>query len=246
MFKSRPVAIAISLLAVTTAAHATPLGLSSDPMGDAWDRGDANTAFGTWDHFASYTFSNLAADSASGFASLGLDQSTTLTGNPGSDQGAGTYDSFAGFSGSPGTDLLYNGNRNTNFSVDGTTAFAIKGFTLQVKQTLSQASLGGSVTPTLNGIAADGFTTTSGTGDTTSPGGDYSVTTWNWGDSLAATSSTTFTLAITPTSTRTAFDSIVVDAGPVAAVPEPGVVALLALGALALLVSRRFRRQTTV
>jgi hypothetical protein len=241
MFKTTTRALAASFL-LASAAHATSLGISSDPMGAAWDRGDADTAFGSWDTFSSYSFSNLAANSGGGFTILGLNQSITTTGNPGADQGAGIYNTFSGFSGTPGTDLIYNGARNTNFSVTGTTPFAIKGFTLQVKQAVTQASLGGLVLPTLNGIAADGFTTDSGTGDTTSSTGDYSVTTWYWGDSLAATTITDFTVAIAPTSTRTAFDGFVVDAGPVAAVPEPGTIALLTLAATGGLLLLRRRR----
>lgn len=236
----RHFAIAATLATAAHTVTATPLGVSTDPMGSAWDRGDANTAFGIWDTFSSYSFTNLAANSGSGFSTLGLTQSVTLTGNPGTDQGAGVYDSFSGFSGTAGDDLIYNGNRNTDFSIDGSTAFAIKGFTLQVKQAVTQDSLGGIVTPTLNGIAADGFFTNSGTGDSTGSPGDYSVTTWYWGDSLAATSITSFTLDVTPTSTRTAFDGFIIDAGPVAAVPEPGTIALLAIaGVGSILLCRR-------
>ncbi len=225
-----------SFAALTSLAHATSLGVSTNPMGAAWDRGDANTAFGVWDSFPNFTFAGDSPDSSAGFTTLGLSQSNTLTGNPGLDQGAGIYSTL--ITSVPGSDQLFSGGRNSTFAMTGSTPFSIKGLTLQIKRTLSQSDFS-EISPTINGIASDGFSSVSGSGDTTSNAGDYSVTTFYWGESLAGTDITSFTINISPTFTQRAYDGFTLDAGSVAAVPEPATVALLAISAVASLFLRR-------
>ena len=243
-----PLACAAFHLACAT-ARATSLGLSTDPIGSAWDRLDPNSGFAIWDQFQSASFTNAGADSGSGITSAALSQPTTFTNFA---QGAGTYNAVPGpgvLAATPG-DILFPGGNTVNFTITGQVSFTIYGLSLQIKRAGSTGTLadanGFSPTLSIDGgpaVAPDQISTTSGNGDSTSTGGTWSVTTWYWGASLAGdanTGSDTFALSFSKSGSQRTLDGMAVDVGNAAVVPEPSAL-LLAGGASALLALRRRR-----
>jgi hypothetical protein len=214
-------------------SQATSVGLNTDPAGPGWDRSDASTAFAVWDTYPSFTFNADTPDSSGGFASSALSQATTLVGTVGADQGAGVYSDIA--TQAVGDDIFYGGGRGGSWTLAGTTSFIVNEAILQIKRSASTTDFIGAISPTLNGIASDSVSSTSGTDDTHS-GGAYSVTTWRWGPSIAGQSITNLNVAFT-SPTHRGLDGIVLDV----AVPEPTSIALLGLVAAAATV-RRCRR----
>jgi hypothetical protein len=216
----RAATLSALLLCGAASSHATPNGLSTDPAANLWDRLDANTAYAVWDTFPTATFSNDAPDSGSGFTLAELDQNSTLN-SPGGLYGSG--------------DRIYFHDMSSDWAFTATTAFEVKGFVLQVKQRNATFDLQTIYTPLLNGIAADVVTTTN---FFESPFTN-SVTTWQWGDSLAFTSITAPTLTFAEgAASFVSIDAVVVDAGPVA-VPEPSAAVLLGGAGLFGLLRRR-------
>ncbi len=242
------------------AAHATPLGLSTDPAGASWDRNDANTGFALWDAFpnpsspgnARIDFTNDGPDSSFGISTPLLSQPTAATVLV---QGVGMYDVVQGTP-STGTtgDVLFGGNNTVNFTLNGSALFPIHGVILQVKRAGSTGGFGaGYFDPRLTitggtgvtSIAADAVVTTSGSGDTSSDGGTYSVTSFYWGASLAAvTGNSTFTINIDKTAFQRSLDAFALDVGSTTVVPEPATGALLIAG-ICLSAGMRRRRQGT-
>ena len=223
-------ALAALAALASTSAHATTAGLSVDPMGSGWDRGDLNTGYAIWDTFPNVgpgpfgpgslaVFADDAADSGSGLTSPLLDQTT------------------AGAARTGGGDRIYSFGTATSWTIDASTAFTVKGFTLQMKQFQDPGTALELVyAPTLNGLAADYVTT-----NTFLEGADTnSVTTWWWGSSLDAFSYTNLTVQIDSlVSGHHSVDAIAIDAGPVSVVPEPSAATLLGGTALLGLLRRR-------
>ncbi len=231
---SSVLALAASVtLGMASAAQATPLGLNTNPAG--WNRGDADTAYAVWDTFDSFEPSNAGAGNTAGFSSVALTQSTPLAApGPIPWQGEGVYDHLDDRT--AGDDLIYTGGRGAAFSLVADTSFEIGSVYLQVKRSGSTSDdFETTVFPTLNGISADSFATTVGSGDTNSDEGNYTVTTWSWSNSLVAEGITNLTLAFN-VPTHRGVDAIVIDT---AAVPEPASLGLLAVGGLLALRRRR-------
>jgi len=150
--------VTAAVLALAGSAHATPLGLNTDPGSSGWNRGDANSAYAVFDNYSAFSFSNVTTGFATGgFATISWGQATTLSGNPGIDQGAGVYTNVS--DNTPGTDVLYAGNRPPVFSIDGATSFTAYGVAIQVKRAMSTVSLSGELVITLNGLTPDSFQT---------------------------------------------------------------------------------------
>lgn len=227
--------LTVGVVALASAtAHATTFGLSVDPMGLGWDRGDLNTGYAIWDTFPNVgagpfgpgslgTFSNDAPDGGAGLTSPLLDQGTAGAARTGSG------------------DRIYSFGTVPSWTIDASTAFTVKGFTLQMKQFQDPGTALELVyAPTLNGLTADYVTT-----NTFLEGADTnSVTTWWWGSSLDAFSYTNLTVQIDALAPgHHSVDAIAIDAGPVSVVPEPSAAALL--GGTALLGLLRRRRGTT-
>lgn len=227
--------VASATLGVSEVSYATSTGINTDPGGTWWDRGDADTATANWDTYTSFQFTNDAPDASSTISVPFLSQSTAIT-TGAQAQGAGLWDSLGMMSGAAGDDIIHPGPLQLNFSVTGTTSFEIGDFHLQIKRATSNATLQTSVAPTLNGLPADSSSFTSGTGDTTSDSGNWSVTTWRWTNSLIGQNLTNINLSIGFASTHRAIDGIVIDA---AAIPEPAGLALLGSGTLLALRRRR-------
>lgn len=224
--------IAGAFLISSQFARATALGLSTDPMGSAWQRGQPDTAFGIWDEYTGFNFIDDTPDSSGGFSSSGLDQSTAVGGGDG-----GLYNNIGPSGRVEGPDVIFSGDVTPSFVVSGGTSFTVQGVYLQIKRAGSTTSLIGLSTPTLNGIAYDGATFTSGSLDETSESGNWSVTTYFWGASLVGQNITSFNITFT-TPQATGIDGIVIDA---AAVPEPATWAL-GLAGLAVVAVMRKRR----
>ncbi|HVT90419.1 MAG TPA: PEP-CTERM sorting domain-containing protein [Tepidisphaeraceae bacterium] len=229
--------IAVATSGVT---RATNIGVSIDPMGAAWNRGDAGTGFAVFDTFPSFDYSGDGPDSSGGLTSALLSQSNTVGTFP-ANQGAGTYKNVS--TQETGDDIYLTGNRGGTFTASIDAPFTIKQVYLQIKRVSSTGDLT-NYTPTLpGGRIADSVTTVSGNTDTgTSDSGNYSVTTWYWGPSLFAVNFTnpvslSFSIPATSGNTR-AIDGFVIDASSVT-VPEPASLSLLACGAMGLLARHR-------
>ncbi|HEY8899430.1 MAG TPA: hypothetical protein VIM61_03400 [Chthoniobacterales bacterium] len=255
----------IAFLSLTATTQATMLGISDIPAESAWNRGDVGTAYATWDSFSNVdftstpapagtmTFSNLAPGESSGTTSATLAQSVAQTNNFA--QGAGVYDFVGGMTGNTyGTDVFLNGGNNVTFTINATLNFTAYGVILQIKRAGSTATLADAngFTPILTinstAVGADGFYTTTGSGDTNSTAGTYSVTTWYWDASLAGltdTGSSTVSIALPKNNSFSrSIDAFSVDFASVTAVPEPGTWAIG--GALvALLAFRVYRTRAT-
>jgi hypothetical protein len=236
----------------TGASNATSIGMSADPMGSAWDRLDPGTGYATWDTFASTMFSGELPGSTSGIASPGLSQGSAFSVF---NQGAGLYNSVP----IPGTtpsvpndgDILFPGGNTVSFTISGSVSFQIGGLALEIKRAGSTGGLADAsgFTPMLsiNGgapIPAAGFDVQSGTGDTTSAAGTWSVTTWYWGAALASipdAGTNTFALTFSKTGSQRTLDGMSIDIGQTALVPEPssGLLAVFGLSPLAMLWRRR-------
>lgn len=233
-FRSLVLTTSLGCLAALTTAHASTFGLSVDPMGSGWDRGDLNSGYAIWDTFPNVgsgpfgpgslgTFADDAPDSDLGLTSPLLDQVTAGPARTGSGE------------------RIYSFGTAPSWTIDTSTAFAVKGFVLQMKQFQDPGTgLDLIYAPTLNGLAADYVTT-----NTFLEGADTnSVTTWWWGGSLNAFSYTNLTVQIDAlVSGHHSVDAIAIDAGPVSVVPEPSAAALL--GGTALLGLLRRRRSVT-
>jgi len=215
-----------SLLAIAGLLHATPLGVNTDPGGSAWNRGDANTAFASFDSFSSFSFANQTTGFATGgFATISFSQATEL-GSPATSQGAGVYDDVQAQT--PGTDVLYSGARQPAFSVDGTTSFTAYGVVLQVKRAMSTSdSFETELVVTLNGLVPDSMKTVTGSGDSTSTLGTWAVTTYYWNSSISD-GVTSYDIDISNMVPHRGYDSITLDVGPTP-VPEPSTYAIAAV-----------------
>lgn len=226
-------------------AQATTLGINLDPAGSAWDRGDTGSGYAQWDNFSAFTFANDLPGSSSGITSAALTQSGSMTQTG---QGAGLYNVLQSVPAASNGDVIFAGGNALNFSITGSTGFAIKGITLQIKRAISQGGFAANFTPTIsiNGGGAIAFNyavTTTGSGDTSSDGGLWSVTTFYWDASLVSNADVgNFTVSFPSTVMSRGVDTIALDVGSVApqAVPEPATWVTLGIGlGFVLLVSRR-------
>ena len=248
----RTILATASFLSLAGLAQATTTGINVDPAGTAWDRGDAGSAYAQWDTFSGANFANDIAGSSFGVLLPELDQSTVFTNFA---MGAGLYKVLSGTPSSSlaDNDVLFAGGNGVSFDLSGSTSFAIKGITLQIKRPGSAGGLAASFAPTIsiNGgsaIAFDSVFTTSGSGDTSGDSGAWSVTTWYWAGSLAANALTgSFSVSFGNAGLQRGIDTIALDAGSVApqAVPEPATWLSLAagLGVLLIVNRRRFVRR---
>lgn len=231
-------------------ADATPLGFNADPASPGFHRGDANTGYAVWDTFPSFTYGGDAPDLGGGLTSPTLGQSGAFTVN----QGGGLYNVFTSVPTPAGQagDVFFGGGNAVAFSAAGSVSFTIRGVVLQIKRpgsvgTLADAS-GFSPTLVVNGgtpIAPDANGAVSGSGDTSSDAGVYSVTSWYWNTSLANlpdAGASTFSVNFGRAASQRGVDGIVLDVGNAAAAPEPGAVALLLLAGGALVVGQRRSR----
>lgn len=236
------VASACSLFALhAPRALATPIGLYNDPMGPAWARGGANTAFASWDRFIATDFTGEVPDDSFGMNNAALAQADPFTVT---NQGAGLYNvatSQPAPSGQSG-DVIFGGGNNVDFTASGSVDFEIRGFTLEIKRPGSLGSMAdsGGFVPMLSidggtPVPADGFYLVTGNGDTaSSTSSNYSDTIWYWGTSLAnltETGNETFSVEFSKTASQRLIDTIQVDVGNVAVVPEPST-AMLALAGI--------------
>lgn len=243
-------AVAGAFVVSVISAHATSTGLSTDPMGTAWDRLNANTGFAIWDTFPSTSYSNDAPDSASAIIAPVASQSSTFTNFA---QGAGLYDVATSTPATGTGDVLFPGGNTVTFALGGSVSFMIYGVVLQIKRPGSTGTLAdaGGFAPTLSingapGISADQISLTSGSGDTSSTAGTWSVTTWYWGASLAAlpdTGSTAFSVNFSKTGSQRLVDGFSIDVGNTAVVPEPTACGLL-IGGLGMVTGLRRPRRT--
>jgi hypothetical protein len=213
--------MAAMLLASTIPAQATLIGYNADPGGSLWDRGDADTAWASFDLFSTPTFSGQSPESSFGFSSPGLSQSEALI------PPAGV------FSG----DRIYTHDSATDFSLSATTSFAFKTVVLQIKE-FNGTAFDAAWSPTLNGLAFDSKTVT----PFVESSSDQNIYTYTWSSSLASNTSTSLTIDwgnFGPT--FGSFDGVQVDA---ALIPEPSTGALAALaGAFATYFCRSRRRR---
>lgn len=241
-------AFAVSVIS----AHATSTGLSTDPMGTAWDRLNANTGFAIWDTFPSTSYTNDAPNSASAIIAPVASQSSAFTNFA---QGAGLYDVATSTPATGTGDVLFPGGNTVTFALGGSVSFTIYGVVLQIKRPGSTGTLADAsgFAPTLSingapGIAADQISLTSGSGDTSGTAGTWSVTTWYWGASLAAlpdTGSSAFSINFNKTGSQRLIDGFSVDVGNTAVVPEPTACRLL-IGGLGVAAGLRRSRRTDV
>jgi hypothetical protein len=231
---------------LSSLAQATTIGINIDPAGTAWDRGEVGTAFAQWDTFSSTTFMNDAAGSSFGVVLPELDQSGVFEVT---NQGAGLYNVLSSQAAVANGDVIFAGSNAVNFTLTGSTDFAVKGLTLQIKRPSSTGGLAANFSPTItfaggSATAFDSVFTTSGSGDTSSDSGAWSVTTWYWSESLASNAvAGDFVVSFANAGLSRGIDTIALDAGSVApqAVPEPATWASLAGGLAFLLVVNRRR-----
>jgi hypothetical protein len=243
-------------LAVRTAS-ATSLGFNTDPADSAWDRLQAGTGFAFWDSFPSMTYTGLAPTVGNTFGITSAVASQTNSNFGVTNQGVGLYNVLQSTP-APGNingDIFFAGGNAASFALGGSVSFTIYGVVLQVKRPSSTGTLADAsgFTPTLiidggASIPADGNYFVSGSGDTSSDAGTYSVTTWYWGASLASlanTGNSTFSVNFGRSPLQRGIDGFSVDVGSTAVVPEPSTAVSL-LGGLGLLVTLRRRTRRTV
>jgi hypothetical protein len=149
-----------------------------------------------------------------------------------------------------GGDVFFGGGNAVNFTISTGLDFTAYGITLQIKRSSSTAGLadaaGFSPILTINGLTISHYDEQN---VVSSPSPAYSVTTYYWGASLAGltnTGTSNISVAISNPASQRLIDGFALDAGPVAAVPEPssGLLVICALGALALV--RRHRKTETL
>jgi hypothetical protein len=168
--------------------------------------------------------------------------------------GAGLYEVLVG---TPSTsaednDVLFPGGNAVSFTLSGSVDFTVRGFTLQIKRPGNAGGLATNFAPTISlaggqPIAFDSVFTVSGSGDTSSDGGAWSVTTWVWNESLASLPSAgngSFIVSFSNAGLQRGIDGIAVDVGSVApqAVPEPATWSVLACGLGVFFIAHRRRR----
>jgi len=238
------VCAATLVLVAGSMAEATPLGYNSINPGGNWNRGDANSGYAFFDTIDTYQFSNDTPDTASGLLTANWSQSVAYPiPYPPSDavlnsfliRGAAVYDYLAFGEGYTfGDDVLFTGAVGSNFSASATTDFGVNTAVVQLKRAFN---LGGfSVVPTINGLTPTVTTTVanSGSGDTNTTNGLYSITTYKWSNLNGATA---LNLQIGSIGSSRGIDGLSIDVS--SAVPEPTTIALLAGPALMLLARRR-------
>ncbi len=238
--------VASVVLFAGSMVHATPLGYNTTNPGGNWNRGDANSGYAFFDTIDSYQFSNDAADVTSGLLSATWSQSVAYPiAYPPTDEqlgsnairGAAVYDYLAFGDGYTfGDDVLFTGGVGSNFSASATTGFGVNSAIVQMKRAFNVG--GFTVVPTLNGLTPSETVTvaSSGSGDTNTTNGLYSITTYKW---LNLGDTTSLNLQIGSIGGSRGIDGLTLD---VSAVPEPAALSLLAAPAVMLLARRR--RQT--
>lgn len=201
-----------SLLSLGAASHASTVGLTLN----------AGDNYAVWDTFPGNNFASDAPDLTSGLtsASLGLASSGIATG---------------------GGARLYDAGGNAGWSAEGSTAFDIVTFQLEVKNyNFTSQSINGLFNPTVNGLAFDHVSISL----VPEAGLTHEVVTWTWTAALAsAAAAQNFSVAFSEPGAHISIDAVAIHASAVA-IPVPEVsTSLLALGGMAMMGAARRRRR---